>query len=58
MKIEEPESMKEIHRIREKIYEEIKDMSPGEQISRSRAKVESLIKQYGLKLKILAKTPK
>lgn len=58
MKIEEPESMKEIHRIREKLYEESKDKSPEEQIACSRAKVEELIKRYGLKLRIIEKVHK
>ena len=51
MKIEEPESMQEIHRIRKKLMEEAKDMTPEEQIAYERAKVEEVIKKYGLKIK-------
>ena len=32
MKIEEPRAMKEIHKIREEIYEETKDMSIEEKV--------------------------
>ena len=56
MKIDEPESMREIRRIRERQYEKTKDMSPEEQIAHDRAKAEALIKRYGLKLKVLSKT--
>ena len=58
MKIEEPESMKEIHRIREKLFEESKDKTPEEQIANSKIKVNALLKQYGLKLRILEKSHK
>lgn len=58
MKIDEPESMKEIHRIREKLYEESKDKSPEEQIACSRAIVEELLMSYGLNLRIIEKTHK
>lgn len=51
MKFDEPESMKEIHRIREKHYEETKDMTPEEQVEYYRTKSNEAIERYGLKLK-------
>jgi len=48
---DEPESMKEIRRIREKQYEETKDMTPEEQIAYIRKKANKVIQDYGLKLK-------
>ena len=56
MKIEEPEAMKMIRRIREKQYEETKNMTPEEQIEYDRAKSEELMKRYGLKLRVISKT--
>ena len=49
---DEPESMKEIRRIREKQYEETKDMTHEEQMEYDRKKAREVIEQYGLKLKI------
>ena len=51
MTFDEPESMKEIRRIREKQYEETKDMTPDEQIEYIRKKAKAVIDRYGLKLK-------
>jgi hypothetical protein len=36
--------------IRDKIYEEIKDMSPSEEVEYFRCKTEETIKRYGLRL--------
>jgi hypothetical protein len=55
MTYEEPESMKEIRRIRERIYEQTKEMSPEEQIAYERSKVRELMKKYNLNLKTLSK---
>lgn len=56
MRIEEPEAMKMIRRIREKQYEETKDMTPEEQIEYDRAISEELMRRYGLNLRVIAKT--
>ncbi len=48
---DEPESMKEIRRIREKQYEETKDMTPEEHIEYIRKKAREAVERYGLKLK-------
>jgi hypothetical protein len=56
MKIDEPEAMKMIRKIREKQYEETKDMTPKEQTAYDRAKSEELMKRYGLNLKVFSKS--
>jgi hypothetical protein len=56
MKIDEPEPMKEIHRIREKLYEETKHMSSEEQIVRTRENVKKLTAEYNLKLREFEKS--
>ena len=55
MMYDEPESMKEIRRIREKQYEETKDMTPEEQMEYDRKKAREVIERYGLKLKTASK---
>jgi len=55
MMYDEPESMKEIRRIREKQYGETKDMTPEEQTEYIRKKAGKVIQDYGLKLKIAQK---
>jgi hypothetical protein len=55
MMYDEPESMKEIRRIREKQYEETKDMTPVEHIEYMRKKANKVIQDYGLKLKTVPK---
>jgi len=52
MMLEEPESMKEIRRIREKQYEETRDMTPEEQIEYFRKKAKEVINSSGLEFKI------
>ncbi len=46
----EPEAMREIHKIREQMYEEMKDMSPQERIRKIKEEAEEFKKEYGLKL--------
>ena len=58
MKIEEPKSMREIHEIREKIWEDIKDLSPQEQIAYYKRLSEQFEKESGIKLRKLQKLQK
>ena len=51
MKIREPKSMAEIHKIREKHYRETRDMSVEEKRRYIREKVESFEQRYNLKLR-------
>ena len=52
---DEPESMKEIRRIREKQYEETKDMTPEEHTEYIRKKARKVMEEFGLKPKTAAK---
>ena len=52
----EPKALKEIHDIREKIYEETKNMTPEERVQHTRSEAQKLIKQYDLKIKYENKT--
>jgi hypothetical protein len=45
----EPKSLKEIHEIREKIYEETKHMTPAERAEYAHSEAQKLIKEYNLK---------
>jgi hypothetical protein len=47
----EPRAMREIHEIREKIYEETKHMTPEEQTELTRREAQYLIDKYDLKVK-------
>ena len=47
----EPRAMKEIHDIREKIYEDTKHMTPEEQTELTRREAQALIEKFGLKIK-------
>ena len=51
MKYEEPETMKELHRIREKLYEEMKDMTTDERVRWINEQAENFEKEFGLKLR-------
>jgi len=48
----EPEAMREIHEIREKMYEETRGLSSEEIIDKYRKEAEKIKKQYGLKLRV------
>ena len=52
----EPRALKEIHDIREKIYEETKNMTPEERVQHTSSEAQKLIKQYNLKIKYENKT--
>ena len=47
----EPEAMREIHRIREKMYEETKGMTVKEYLNYIHKAAKAAEKKYGLKLK-------
>jgi hypothetical protein len=47
----EPKALKEIHDIREKIYEETKDMTPLERVKYADNGAQKLIQKYNLKIK-------
>lgn len=51
MPYEEPETMKELHRIREKLYEETKDMTSEELIRKIHEDADAFKKEFGLKLR-------
>jgi hypothetical protein len=51
----EPKALKEIHEIREKIYEETKNMTPAERAAHARNEAQKLIKKYNLNLKYESK---
>jgi hypothetical protein len=46
----EPTALKEIHDIREKIYEETKSMTSEERVKYAHSEAQKLIKQYNLKI--------
>lgn len=46
----EPRAMKEIHDIRLKIYEEIKDMTPEEQVRYFNESTKETVEKYGIKV--------
>jgi len=47
----EPTALREIHDIREKIYEETKNMTLEERTNHAHNEAQKLIKQYNLKIK-------
>ena len=47
----EPQAMREIHEIRERLYEEEKNLSPEEKIAKIKREAEEVIKKYGLQFK-------
>jgi hypothetical protein len=46
----EPKAMKEIHDIRIEIYEETKNMTPGQRAERAREAARAFEKKHGIKL--------
>jgi len=46
----ESKALKEIHDIREKIYEETKNLTSEERVNHAHSEAQKLIKQYGLKI--------
>ena len=52
----EPKALKEIHVIREKIYEETKNMTLEERVKHTHSEAQKLIKQYNLNIKYENKT--
>lgn len=47
----EPKAMREIHQIRERLYEEEKHLSAEEKIAKIHREAEKAIKKYGLKFR-------
>jgi sRNA-binding carbon storage regulator CsrA len=52
----EPKALKEVHIIREEIYEETKGMTPAERAAYANAQAQLLINKYNLKLDYENKT--
>ena len=50
--MKEPKSMREIHEIRDKLYEENKLLSWQERMEKTNRTAEEMIRRYGLKIKI------
>ena len=46
-----PETLKELHQIREQLYKEERHLSPRERVARTHRAAETLLKQWGLNLK-------
>lgn len=51
MKSNEPRALREIHEIREKLFEETKDLSPEERSVRRNKIGREVAEKYGLKIK-------
>jgi hypothetical protein len=49
----EPKAMREIHEIREQIYEEIKNLTPEERVALVRRESQAMIDKHELKVKRL-----
>jgi endonuclease V-like protein UPF0215 family len=47
----EPEAMREIHEIRERIHEETKDMTQAERAALTRREAQEMIEKYALNVK-------
>lgn len=47
----EPESMAQIHRIREQLYAQERHLSPQARVAKIHREADALLKQWGLKLK-------
>lgn len=55
MKIEEPKAMREVHEIRRKIWEDIKNLTPREKMEYYKRLSEQFEKESGIKLRKLHK---
>ena len=53
--LKEPKAMREIHEIREQLYEESKGLSDKEFIAKIHQEAQECIKKYGLKIKTVVK---
>ena len=51
----EPKAMREIHEIRERLYEEERDLSDKELIAKIHRESDECIKKYGLRIKMAEK---
>jgi hypothetical protein len=49
--VKEPESMAQIHRIREQLYEAEKHLSPQERVAKIHREADALLKAWGLNLR-------
>jgi hypothetical protein len=47
----EPEAMREIHEIRERLHDEEKNLSMKEKLEKTHREAQEIIKKYGIKLK-------
>jgi hypothetical protein len=47
----EPSALKEIHDIRERIYEETRNMTPDERAACAHCEAQALIRQYNLNIR-------
>ena len=56
--MDEPKAMREIHEIREKFYEETKNMTPAEINTRVQESVDRVLKNAGYKLEPVEGEPK
>jgi len=50
MEIKETETMKELHKIREEMYEEMRNMTSEERVRKIKHEAEVCKKEFGLKL--------
>jgi len=49
--MKEPKAMKEVHEAMGTLYEEIKDLSPEEQVKKIRGEAEELLRKYHVQIK-------
>lgn len=49
--MKEPKAMKEVHEAMVKLYEEIEDLSPEDQVKKIRDESEELLRKYHVQLK-------
>jgi hypothetical protein len=55
MWIEEPKTMREIHRIQEQIHDEMKDLPPGERSQKINEHAREFMKKHNLNLEVISK---